>query len=95
MYAQRKALRIDSSDNVATAIFDLVSGQTVRVDNRQVVLREPVPFGHKLALEDIPRGEYIIKYGARIGRATRHIQEGEHVHIQNVEDITDELRKEV
>ncbi len=43
-----------------------------------------VPAGHKIALRDIPKGEYVIKYGEIIGRAKVDIKAGEWVHTHNV-----------
>ncbi len=43
-----------------------------------------IPAGHKIALRDIPKGEYVIKYGEIIGRAKTDIQKGEWVHTHNV-----------
>ena len=40
--------------------------------------------GHKYALEDIKKGENIIKYGNPIGHATEDIKKGDHVHTHNV-----------
>ncbi len=40
--------------------------------------------GHKYARRDIAEGEAVIKYGLPIGRATRAIAAGEHVHVHNV-----------
>ena len=40
--------------------------------------------GHKTALRDIKKGDDIIKYGYSIGRASRDIKKGEHVHTHNV-----------
>ena len=45
---------------------------------------EEVPLGHKLALKDISVGETIFKYGQDIGKAVGDIQQGGHVHVQNV-----------
>jgi len=47
-------------------------------------LREPIALCHKFALRDIAAGEPIIKYGESIGRATRAIRAGEHVHVHNL-----------
>ena len=49
-----------------------------------------IPTGHKFALSDINKGEYIIKYGEIIGRATADIKKGEWVHSHNVESHLDE-----
>jgi len=89
----RLAIVVDGRDNVATAIRDLKAGDCVRMEGGDVTLVSDVPFGHKFALVDIAQGEYVIKYGAWIGRATEDIPRGAHVHVHNVEDITDEVRK--
>lgn len=51
---------------------------------------EQIPAGHKYALCDIPKGEYVIKYGEIIGRATQDIKPGEWVHTHNVKSHLDE-----
>ena len=85
------ALVVDKKDNVATALRPLEKGDSigVEVENSMVdmVLKQSIPFGHKLALKDIERGERIIKYGETIGQATEKINKGEHVHIHNVEGL--------
>ncbi len=43
-----------------------------------------IPAGHKYALREIPKGEYVIKYGEIIGRAKEDIRAGEWVHTHNV-----------
>lgn len=43
-----------------------------------------VETGHKVALEDIPQGSNVIKYGFPIGHATKDIKAGEAVHTHNV-----------
>lgn len=49
-----------------------------------------IPAGHKLALQPIAAGEYVIKYGQIIGRATQDIAAGEWVHTHNVASHLDE-----
>lgn len=51
---------------------------------------EQIPAGHKYALRSISKGEYVIKYGEIIGRATADIAEGEWVHTHNVKSHLDE-----
>ncbi len=55
-------------------------------DNVCVILEEAggIPFGHKIAREDIQKGEPIIKYGYPIGHAACDIKEGEQVHLHNL-----------
>lgn len=43
-----------------------------------------VETGHKVALEDIPQGTEVIKYGFSIGYATEDIRAGQQVHTHNV-----------
>lgn len=88
---KRDAIAIKSCDNVATAIRNIEAGQEVLVGTGDKVLVltviQEIPYGHKLALCNIKRGENILKYAAVIGRATQDIQKGMHVHIQNVESL--------
>ncbi len=61
-------------------------------DNIGVCLdgNEKIPAGHKYALKNIQEGEYVIKYGEIIGRATQNIAEGDWVHTHNVKSHLDE-----
>lgn len=52
--------------------------------------KDNIPAGHKFALRDISAGEYVIKYGEIIGKATADIKKGEWVHIHNVKSHLDE-----
>ena len=61
-------------------------------DNVGITLtgKDNIPAGHKFALKDIKKGEYVIKYGEIIGRATFEIKKGEWVHTHNVKSHLDE-----
>lgn len=87
--ADRHLVVVDPSDNVATAIRTVDSGETIEiaVDDEPLTVEttEDVPFGHKIALRAIPEGETVVKYGTSIGYATRAIDPGEWVHTHNVE----------
>jgi len=78
-------MRLHPRDNVALALEPLPRGKVVSVADVSVRLRDPIPYSHKVALSPVPPGGRIVKYGYPIGRATRHISPGEHVHIHNVE----------
>ncbi len=45
---------------------------------------DPVPLGHKIALDKIKEGDTILKYGHDVGRAVAEIGKGHHVHIHNM-----------
>lgn len=84
-----QALVLHAHDNVATALQALDAGARVRAHGAgspetTVALREPIALCHKFALRAIARDEVVIKYGEAIGRATRAIEAGEHVHTHNL-----------
>ena len=93
MPAKRPYIVLDKHDNVATAILELRAGETIKTERGDITLKQAIAYGHKFALQDIRQGDYIVKYGAQIGRATAAISAGAHVHVHNVEDIVDEVRK--
>ena len=45
---------------------------------------DPIPLGHKVALQDIKNGDTIFKYSNDIGKAVADIAKGGHVHVHNV-----------
>jgi (2R)-sulfolactate sulfo-lyase subunit alpha len=77
-------------DVVGVAVQDIEPGPHVpgRIQSNGEALEldviDVVPLGHKLALRPLAAGEQVIKYGIAIGRATRDIRAGEHVHVHNV-----------
>ena len=83
---ERKAVVLNSKDNVATALTDLEAGEVVEVDKNgiTVTLVDSIPFGHKFSLTDIRLDSAIMKYGEIIGKATTDIKLGQHVHVHNV-----------
>ena len=87
--AAAQALALHAHDNVATALCALDAGSQVRARGAgaaevHVTLREPIALCHKFALRPIARDEVVVKYGEAIGRATRAIEAGEHVHTHNL-----------
>ena len=80
-----RVLQINSHDTVAVALGSLEPGQEVMVGTLGVIVQEPIPFGHKLAIKPMRPGDWVIKYGERIGIATANVDVGQHVHVHNVE----------
>jgi len=85
------AIVLREKDNVATSLRDLESGEDALVGTlertQRFPIREKIPYGHKFALKDIPKGEEVFKYGEVIGRSTCDIPSGKHVHVHNVESL--------
>ncbi len=88
MRGNAQAIVINEKDNVATALEPLQAGAniTAEVHGRveEITLLSDIPMGHKFALEDMEKGEAVIKYGEPIGQSTTKITRGEHVHVHNV-----------
>jgi len=74
------AIRLDETDNVATAVRPLEIGEDVL----GTTACERVGRGHKIALCTIKAGEPVTKYGQFIGTASTDIAAGTHVHTHNV-----------
>jgi len=77
---ERAHVIVDPRDNVTT-VLDQDTGPHRLHGGME--LAPGVPFGHKVALRAIARGEPVIKYGVAIGHATCDIAAGEHVHVHN------------
>jgi altronate dehydratase small subunit len=82
----KKVILNHSRDNVVTAKSGIAAGTVLTFSKgRKILVREEIPFGHKIALRRIPKEGTVIKYGERIGRAVRAIGPGDLVHTHNVE----------
>ncbi|MBW1979410.1 MAG: UxaA family hydrolase [Deltaproteobacteria bacterium] len=85
------AIIMDETDNVATLLSDVKKQDKfqVAIHDRCHVMQaeESIPFGHKIALTDIGKGEKIVKYGEVIGEAVTNIKKGTHVHVHNVKSL--------
>ncbi len=87
------ALKINEKDNVATVFSNgAEKGAAVTVKDekgkeKEIVISEDIPYGHKLAIRDIAKGELIIKYGEEIGIAVADIKKGDYVHVHNLESM--------
>jgi altronate hydrolase len=82
--SENSAILLHPSDNVAIARVPIAAGFALRVAGGVVTSRAPIPAGHKVALRAVAKGENLIRYGQRIGRASRAIDAGDHVHTHNV-----------
>jgi len=74
------AFQVDPRDDVAAALREIKAGEAVL----GVAAAQDIPMGHKIALHDLAEGQPVLKFGFPIGRATRAIAAGEHVHTHNV-----------
>ncbi|MFA0887767.1 MAG: UxaA family hydrolase [Synergistales bacterium] len=87
----KKAIRVDKADNVAVVAQDTKKGDAVDCFGFEAVAGADIPLGHKIALGPVEKGALVFKFGVPIGRASAPIRTGDHVHVHNLEDITEEL----
>lgn len=82
----------NEGDSVAVALRDLQPGPVeggylAGTESLTLQLTEPVPLGHKFALQPIGAGEEVIEYGVPIAVATAAIEAGQHAHVHNLRSI--------
>jgi len=86
-----KAIRIHEKDNVAVALENLQPGEKITVSGTEVICREEIPAGHKVALASVKEGGEIVKYGNSIGVAKCEIEAGSHIHTHNMKTALGDL----
>ncbi|MDO9065944.1 MAG: UxaA family hydrolase [Chloroflexota bacterium] len=81
-------------DSVGVAVADIHAGERVtgtylndHGQTVEVVARDDVPLGHKIALVDLPEKGKVVKYGVVIGGALMPIAVGQHVHVHNLRSL--------
>ena len=81
----------DKRDTVAVVVVEGVkagmelNGWIMDEDKMMNVLaRQDIPIGHKVALKDMNTGDTVIKYGIDMGKVVAPIKAGEHAHVQNI-----------
>jgi altronate dehydratase len=89
----KTVLLVDLLDNVAVATLTIQNGEKIKVGDEIIVANQEIPIGHKVAIKDINKNEYVYKYGVPIGVSNTEIQRGDYVHTHNVIDVTEDLCK--
>ena len=87
-----RCFQIHPDDNVATLLDDAPAGPLVVLGASAGVslsAREAISRGHKVALVDIAADAAVVKFGVRIGHATRAIARGEWIHLHNLASDVD------
>ena len=90
---EKRSIQMTENDSVSTVLCDVQTGDEVLVYDEEQHLKltikaqENIPYGNKIALHDITKGEKIIKYGEAAGVAYRSIPKGALVHVHNVRSL--------
>jgi altronate hydrolase len=74
---------LNGNDNVGVSQF--IIPEKTKIEGHDISTLDPIPFGHKVCLKEIKKGDPIIKYDQIIGFALNDIKPGEHVHSHNLE----------
>lgn len=88
--SKHKFLVHADDDSVGVAVSDIKAGEFVvgiimDPDHEiSVKSNHDIPLGHKIALKDVKTDEFIMKYGEKIGKATKDIKVGDWVHTHNL-----------
>jgi len=77
-------LKIHPNDNVWVALSDLNAGETVTVNNKQLVLADNIPAKHKFVEKEFNTDDEIIMYGILVGKAIQPIKAGGVIGTHNV-----------
>ncbi len=75
-------IRLHADDNVVIARTDILPG--IDIPAEQVVTRDRIRAGHKLATRAIDVGQPVRRYGQILGFASQPIEPGQHVHVHNL-----------
>ena len=74
---------LNKNDNVAVTPF-IIPAKT-KIEGQNISSIDDIPFGHKICLKTVNKGDPVIKYDQIIGIASKNINPGEHVHSHNLE----------
>ena len=81
----------DAKDTVAVVVVEGVKAGTEMkgwiMDEdtfTNVLARQDIPIGHKVALQDMNTGDTVWKYGVDMGKVVAPIKAGEHAHVHNI-----------
>ena len=93
------ALLMGSKDNVVTCTVDVARGETVAYyDGEKIcclLAEEQIPYCHKIALTDIKKGNFVLKYNEPLGKVTRDISKGSWVSDCNLCGISRDYDSEM
>ena len=93
-----KAIKSGHQDNVATLLSDTKKNSKIKIFYRNQLIetiksKKLIPFGHKIATDDIKVNTKILKYNESIGLAKKNISKGDLVHIGEVQSKFDIKKK--
>lgn len=77
-------IHVNERDNLVTCLRPIKKGEKVEVNGKVYIASSDIPKFHKMATEEIKKGEYCYKYGEVIGEALEDLKPGDYVHVHNL-----------
>lgn len=77
-------LKINPADSVVVCLRNYQKGEEISIDNKTISILQDTPVGHKILINDTPKGTDIIKYGYPIGHAKEDLKAGQWVNENNL-----------
>ena len=74
-------IKLNEKDNIGIASMDIPENVDLNIGIKSIT---KIPYGHKISIENIRKGDYIFRYGQKIGISLVDIKKGEHVHSHNL-----------
>ena len=84
MPGQPRLLHLHAGDNIAVLAQDTPAGTVATLGETRFAIQTALTMGHKIAIQPIPAGTDVLKYGCPIGYAAEDIPAGAHVHLHNL-----------
>lgn len=92
------ALLMDERDNVVTCVAAVSQGSQIVYQKagevHTLTAEDDIPYCHKTALEDLPQGAEVRKYGEIIGQTTAPIGKGHWVSHENIISVPRDYESE-
>lgn len=85
-----KAIKINPQDNMIVALEDLRKGETIKVEEQQIVLKEDIQQKHKFTQESLKKGDPLIMYGVKVGVANQEVPNGAALTTKNMDNAFNE-----
>ncbi len=77
-------IHLHTRDTVVVALKELPAGTRLQIGGQEIVTRQTIPAGHKLAIKRHSADESVWKFGWPIGLTGGVVEPGDHVHSHNL-----------
>ncbi len=88
----KNLILLNEKDNVAVATKRIDQNERLQPD---LLVKDRIKIGFKVALNDINKNDDVIKYGEVIGKASKNIVQGELVHTHNLAGLRGQADKQI